>query len=148
MQVTTALADLILGTINTSLLNDSGNPTIDVMADDGGNPGDVLATFELDSTAPFDTPEDGATGFRKVVLTTGGDEDFDVVGLAAAGAGTDAAHYALKAQDGTVRGRGLVRGTGDADTGQELVLSNKNIAEAQAVTLVTFDINKADAAAE
>jgi hypothetical protein len=148
MQITEALADALLAAINPELLDDTGNPTVEVYADDGGNPGDLLVAFDLDSTTPFAAPGAGASGFRKVDATTGGDEDFENPGLAAAGAGTDAVHFAILSQAGTVKSRGAVRGSGDADNGEELVLNNKNIAEAQAVTITQCRISLAAAAAE
>ncbi len=132
------LADAYL-TAFKAFVNDSGGAAkIQIYAGDPYSSGVKLAEALLDTTTPF-AATTTSSGYRQTVPTPeGGNADLTIVGLAAAGAGTNATHYRLLAESGAVVEVGTCRGAGDSDTGQQMVLSNKNIAENQAVTITSF----------
>lgn len=133
-----SLADIYLEAFRSRVNNGGGTAKIQIYAGDPYSAGVKLAEALLDTTTPFAAIATSG-GYRQTAPTAeGGDADLTVLGLAAAGAGTDATHYRLLAESGAVVEVGTARGAGDADTGQQMVLSNKNIAENQAVVITSF----------
>lgn len=132
------LADAYLTAFKAFVNDGGGQAAIQIYAGDPYSAGVKLAEFLLDTTTPFAATATSG-GYRQTAPTPeGGDADLTVLGLSGAGAGTDATHYRIMSESGAVVEVGTARGTGDADTGQQMVLSNKNIANGQAVTLTSY----------
>lgn len=132
------LADAYLNAFKTFVNDGGGAAKLQIYAGDPYSSGVKLAEALLDTTTPFAANATSTTYRQTTPTPEGGNADLTVVGLAAAGAGTNATHYRLLAESGAVVEVGTARGAGDADTGQQMVLSNKNIAENQAVTITSF----------
>jgi hypothetical protein len=88
--------------------------------------GTVLATASL----PSDWLAAASAGAKVLA------GDWDLVGAAAAGAGTAAGHFRIKA-GATTHIQGAITGTGG---GGDMILDNTSIAEDQAITITAFTI--------
>lgn len=138
---THATADVYLEAFRSRVNNGGGQARIrfyDAVPISQGGAGVPIAIALLDTTTPFAAITTSGSYRQTIPTAEGGDADLTVVGLAAAGAGTDATHWELHAESGAIVEGGTCRGVGDADTGQQAVLSNKNIAENQSVTVTGF----------
>lgn len=141
MPIPHATADVYLEAFRTRVNNGGGQARFrffNALPVSQGGAGVPIATCLLDTTTPFAAITTSGSYRQCIPTAEGGDADLTVLGLPAAGAGTDATHWELHAESGAIVEAGTCRGAGDADTGQECVLSNANIAENQAVVLTSF----------
>lgn len=131
MNLKNAVADAMLTAIRSEFNDGGGTAHLNIYS---AAYAALLVSYDLATSNPFGAPAAGASTYRQIAVTTGGDEDFTKVGLAAAGAGTNAAVYRYLSEAGDNMGEGACGASG---SGAEVELSNVNIAENQPTTLTS-----------
>jgi hypothetical protein len=132
MQQSAQSVDAMLNALAADI-NNSGTAVLEILSAAFAA---ILVSYNLPAT-PFGAAGAGAAGYRQIAVPS---TPISGTGLAAAGSGTQAAKYRLRREDGTIAGEGDVGGSG---SGQEVILSNTNVANGQAVNLNSFAIRMA-----
>lgn len=136
--MTQSMADSYLNAFKNAVNNGGGQARIEFYAGNPQSGGTQIAVALLDTANPFGANSTSGNYRQCSPTPEGGNADLTVLGLAAAGAGTNCTHWQLKAESGQILEGGTARGVSDPDNGEQAVLSNKNIAEGQSVTVTGF----------